>query len=223
MYWQDDNVEEGFEVPDDVVDLLFSIRCKSLPLDHGDLLAKSIAQHLPWIAHEPQAAIHQIHVAESSNGWHRPEHELLLPSRRTRLVLRMPSHRQDDCRALVEQTLDIGGHALKVESFKIRPLSKLTTIFARYIESPNGENDDEFIHRTHTLLKKQKISAKKMMSGRVVKHLKDEGHLATRKLMLSGLSVEDSIRLQQSGIGDKMLMGIGVFLPHKGIDAVNAS
>ena len=222
MYWQDDNISEDFEVPEDVVDLLFSIRCKSLPVDHGHILAQAIVQCLPWIASEPQVAVHKIHVAESSHGWQRPEDDLLLPSRRTKLVLRMPSHRLDDCRALVDQTLDIDGHGLKVEASKPRQLSKLTTIFARYIETSDDEDDDEFMRRMQTLLKKQKIVAKKMMSGRVVKHGTAEGALTTRKLMLSGLSVEDSLYLQQWGLGDKMLMGIGIFLPHKGIDAVNS-
>jgi CRISPR-associated protein Cas6 len=222
MYWQDDNISEDFEVPEDVVDLLFSIRCKSLPIDHGQLLAQAIAHCLPWITNEPQAAIHQIHVAESSHGWQRPEDDLLLPSRRTKLVLRMPSHRLDDCRALVDQTLDIDGHGLNVEASKPRSLSKLTTIFARYIETSETEEDHEFMRRMQTLLEKQKIVAKKMMSGRVVKHVTVEGALTTRKLMLSGLSVEDSLYLQQWGLGDKMLMGIGIFLPHKGIDAVNS-
>ena len=222
MYWQDDTHEEDIEVPQDVVDLLFSMRCKSLPVDHGQNLAQAISQCLPWITSEPQAAIHQIHVAESSHGWQRPEADLLLPSRRTKLVLRMPSHRLDDCRALINQTLEIDGHALKVEASKSRPLSKLTTIFARYIETAANEADDEFIRRMQSLLKKQKIVAKKMLSGRIVNHVTPQGPLITRKLMLSGLSIEDSLYLQQWGLSDKMLMGIGIFLPHKGIDAVNA-
>jgi len=221
MYWQDDDSRDDFEVPEDVVDLLFSIRCKSLPVDHGHSLAQAISHCLPWITNEPQAAIHQIHVAESSHGWQRPEDDLLLPSRRTKLVLRMPSHRLNDSSVLIDQTLDIGGHSLKVEAFKLRSLSKLTTIFARYIETSDTEPDEEFMHRMQVLLKKQRINAKKMMSGRVVKHMTSQGPLVTRKLMLSGLSVEDSLTLQQCGLGDKMLMGVGIFLPHKGIDAVN--
>ena len=221
MYWQDDSNEEDFEVPLDVVDLLFSIRCKSLPVDHGFILAQAIGHCLPWIADESQAGIHQIHVAESSHGWQRPEDDLLLPSRRTKLALRIPSHRLDDCRVLVDQILDIDGHELKVETCKVRPLSKLTTLFARYIESPDNEDDSAFMHRIQTSLGKHRINVKKMMSGRVVRHSTSEGMLSTRKLMLSGLSVEDSLYLQQWGLSDKMLMGIGIFLPHKGIDAVN--
>lgn len=226
MYWEEnDDDADLVEVPEDVVDLLFAIQCNSLPIDHGELLASSIVQQLPWIVDEPQAAIHQIHVAESSHGWQRPEDkdDILLPSRRTRLVLRMPSHRLADCQHLVNQTLDLGGHILKVGKYKIKPLSKLTTIFSRYVDTDKHEQEDEFIGRMLALLKERDIKVKKMMSGLVVSHGSNNGEILTRKLMLSGLNIDDSLALQKKGIGNNMLMGIGIFLPHKGIDAVKPS
>ena len=105
MYWQEDeNKGETYQVPDDVQDLLFKIECKSLPLDHGFALSQQVIQHIPWIQDEPQAAIHQIHVAESANGWMRPEDpetEVLNVSRRTKMTLRLPSNRLDDINTLV--------------------------------------------------------------------------------------------------------------------------
>ncbi len=223
MYWQDTEDDSGdYLVSNDVVDLLFNIQCKSLPLDHGEALSQAISARLGWLAVESQAAIHQIHVAESSHGWQRPDAEdsLLLPSRRTKLVLRMPSNRVNDCRALVDQVIEVKGHSLAIGTFKQRPLSKLTTIFARYIKTDQDEVEEEFIQRMVDWLQSENISIKKMMSGLTVKHCRNSGVLYTRKLMLSGLMVDDSLRLQQIGIGDNMLMGIGIFLPHKGIDAV---
>ncbi len=223
MYWQDtEENADDYTISEDVVDLLFNIRCRSLPLDHGEALAKAVSSRLDWISSEPQAAIHQIHVAESSHGWQRPDQQgdLLLPSRRTRLMLRMPSQRIDDCRTLIDQTIDIKGHSLTIGSFKQRPLSKLTTIFARYIETGGNESEEEFIRRMLDRLHDENISVKKMMSGLIVKHRCNDDILYTRKLMLSGLKPEDSLRLQQKGIGENMLMGIGLFLPHKGIDAI---
>ena len=224
MYWQDTDENSGdFEIPDDVVDLAFNIRCKSLPVDHGEALKTAIIDELDWLVDESQAAIHQIHVAESSHGWQRPDDDngVLLPSRRTRLVLRMPAHRVDDCLSLINTTIDINGHQLSIGEFKTRPLSNLTTIFARYIETDDDEAEDEFIQRMIDWLQGENITVKKMMSGLAIKHRFRNSFVTTRKLMLSGLSVEDSLRLQQKGKGENRLMGIGIFLPHKGIDAVN--
>jgi len=38
--------------------------------------------------------------------------------------------------------------------------------------------------------------------------------------MLAELSLEESVRLQQRGLGSHRSMGCGIFLPHKGISAV---
>ncbi len=225
MHWQDEDEKNDINAPGDVIDLMFSIRCKSLPLDHGYALSKSVSEKLRWIKHEPLTAIHQIHVAESAHGWQRPQGKdnVLRPSKRSKLILRMPRHRLADCRELCDQVLDIDGHDLHTGSFKSRSLSTLTTVFARYIETQADEEDDEFIQRMLELLHVQGIEVKKMMSGMVARHRSESGEILTRKLMLSGLSVADSLRLQQRGLGGLLLMGIGIFLPHKSIDAVTRS
>ncbi len=225
MYWQeDDNKGEKFQVPEDVVDLLFKIECKSLPLDHGFVLSEQILRHIPWIQDEPHAAIHQIHVAESANGWMRPENsetEVLYVSRRTKMIIRLPSTRLEDIKELSGKTLDIDGHALKVGGFTTRKLSRLTTIFARYMDTQGIEDENQFLQNMHQQLLDKNIKVKKMLSGKLASHKTDQGVLMTRKLMVSDLDVTESILLQEQGLGDKQLLGMGVFMPHKGIDAVN--
>lgn len=225
MYWQEDKDEgQEYVVPDDVQDLLFKIDCKSLPLDHGYVLSQQIERFLPWIKDEAGAAIHQIHVAESANGWMRPDNpetDVLCVSRRTKMTIRLPESRIDDARELVGKTLDIKGHSLTVGDFTQRKLSKLTTIFARYTDTQGIEDENEFLEVMAKQLKAKDIRVKKMMSGKLVKHDTGEGELLTRKLMISDLEVKESVLLQQEGLGDKQLLGIGIFMPHKGIDAVN--
>lgn len=225
MYWQEDEDKgEEFEVPDDVLDLLFKIDCKTLPLDHGYTLSEQILYHLPWMKHEPGAGIHQIHVAESANGWMRPEDpetEVLCVSRRTKMTIRLPMTRLEDVKMLIGKTLDIQGHALTVGKFSTRKLSRLTTIFARYVDTHGSEDESLFLHAMQQELLDKGIMVKKMMSGRLLTHQTDDGPILTRKLMVSDLDVKQSLLLQQQGIGDKQLLGMGIFLPHKGIDAVN--
>lgn len=225
MYWQEDEDQsEHAEVSKGVQDLLFKIECKTLPLDHGFSLSEQIVKHLPWLKDEPQAAIHQIHVAESANGWQRPddpEHEVLNVSRRTRMTLRLPPSRIDDVTALIGKTLDIKGHPLIVGEFTTRTLSKLTTIFARYVDTSGTEDESLFLENMQQQLLNKGIKVKKMMSGLILPHYTDQGVVLTRKLMVSDLDVNQSLLLQEQGIGDKKLLGMGIFMPHKGIDAVN--
>ena len=47
-----------------------------------------------------------------------------------------------------------------------------------------------------------------------------DGTLFTRALLVADLSPEESVKLQQLGLGKDRLLGCGLFVPHKGIDAV---
>lgn len=227
MFWQEDKEQTtGYVVPDDVQDLLFKIQCKTLPLDHGHVLSEEILKYLPWMVDEPQAGIHQIHVAESANGWMRPEDpetEVLCVSRRTKMTLRLPKHRIEQARDLVGQTLDISGHSLVVGEYSARSLSKLTTIFARYVDTGGVDDENQFLQSMADQLIKRGIRVRKMMSGKLIPHNTPDGPVLTRKLMLSDLEVTESVELQQQGVGSLQLLGMGIFMPHKGIDAVNKS
>ena len=109
MYWEDDKQSEKNYVVDDVVDLVFSIQCKCLPVDHIHALSESVQDVLPWLRDESSAGVHSIYGAASGNGWIRPEEPdaLLHLSRRTKFELRVPEHRVDDARQLEGKTLNV--------------------------------------------------------------------------------------------------------------------
>lgn len=227
MFWQDkEDEKQQFSVPDNIVDLSFKVQCKQLPLDHAHALSQTMQQALPWIAEEPQVGIHLIHGAESGNGWIRPQEPdaVLSLSKRTRFTLRLPKHRVDDASKLAGQKLNVAGNDLVLSSPNQKPLSILTTIFSRYVlskeEDSAVENEEAFLTQMAEMLQSESIRVKKMMSGRAhVLRLPDKDVL-TRSLMIDGLKIEESIYLQQHGLGEGRLIGCGLFLPHKGIEAV---
>ena len=223
MFWQDqDEQKQQFVVPDDIVDLSFKVQCKQLPLDHAYELSQAIQQKLPWMIDEPQAGIHLIHGAESGNGWIRPEDPdaILCLSRRTRFMLRLPKHRVEAAKQLEGQALNVSGNDLVMSTPHQKSLSALTTIFARYIAADNVEDEGSFLNHAAEVLNEQGIKVKKMMSGRAHVLRTPDRELHTRSLMIDGLEIEESIFLQQHGLGEGRLLGCGLFLPHKGIDAV---
>ncbi len=109
MYWQETKENQRYTVPDDIVDVVYSIDCRALPVDHAYALSQAIQRALPWFAEEESVGLHTIHVADSGNGWMRPDDPdaLLHLSRRTKLTLRLPKHRIEDAGKLMGQTLDI--------------------------------------------------------------------------------------------------------------------
>ena len=38
MYWNEDRKTEEYQIPDDIIDLSFAIKCKCLPLEHMQAL-----------------------------------------------------------------------------------------------------------------------------------------------------------------------------------------
>lgn len=226
MFWQEDKSSKEFQVPDDVVDLLFNIDCRELHVDHVHALSEALKQSLPWLAEDERVAVHALHVAGSQNGWERPDPELgqkLQLSRRTKMVIRVPKDRVEQIQSDLEGvTLDVAGCAMTVGKAKVRPLSSQGTIFARHVVLEEGEAEDEhrFLQRVAADLKSRGIRVRKALCGKTGHLDTPDGPIATRSLMLADLDPEESVQLQQEGLGPLRDKGCGIFLPHKGIDAV---
>jgi CRISPR-associated protein Cas6 len=228
MYWKEGDEEIDLEVPDDIVDVLFSLDCKRLPVDHAYALSAALQRAVPWIAqHDSGVGVHTIHVAGSQNGWERPAHDSgqhLILSRRTKLTVRVPKERSHDLvEALEGQTLDISGCPLIVGSGKTRRLSKETTLFSRYVVGPTDDTEEVFLNWAVQTLRDRGIHVRKALCGKATPLSTPKGMLHTRSLMLADLSLEESVRLQQRGLGPHREMGCGIFVPHKGIEAVGKS
>jgi len=228
MFWEeDDDKTLPYQAPDDILDVSFSFNCKALPLDHAWSLLIALQQHIPWISTDSQIGIHQIHVAESANGWQRPADtsaELLYPSRRTKLSIRLHKEQLPAIAELSGCALSIEGNTLTIGTMKPKPLTNASVIFARYVASEKTETEAAFLQRmAHHIQTLTGIKVKKMMCGK--SHIIHTPHedLYTRYLMIADLDSEPSIQLQQHGLGDYRTLGCGLFLPHKGIKSLNPS
>ncbi len=225
MFWNDEKEKKPeYVIPDDVIDVAFRVDCPTLPLDHAHALSSQLLNILPWLEQEPHAGIHLIHGAASGNGWYRPEdtaNEKLHLSRRTRMRLRIPKHRLEDAQRLTGQTLEIDGHSLRVGSSSVLLLSSLSTVFSRYVITGENTDESEFLEQAARDLGELGIACRKMLGG--ISHTMQfpEGPVHTRSLMVADLEPEQSVRLQQVGLGKGRCIGCGLFLPHKGIKPVN--
>ena len=217
MFWQEEIDEEHYTVPDDVIDLIFKIKCRTLPVDHAWALSQAIHEALPWFPDESQAGLHLIYGADSGNGWERPSEgkELLYLSRRTPLILRLPKERLEDAAALVGKTLEIAGNSLEVGEYHTRFLGMTSTLYSRHVASGAKLDEDGFLQQAVEALQAMGLRFKKVMSGKVTPFASPEGVLETRSLMVAGLSLDDAVSLQQKGIGPLRNRGFGLFVPHK--------
>jgi len=228
MFWQEDNCETSFQVLDDIVDVLFPVVCKRLPVDHAYALCAVLQQAAPWIAEDDSGvAVHTIYMAGSQNGWERPSHgtdQHLIPSKRTKLTIRVPKQRAATLMAALEGvTLDVSGCPLTIGPGKIRRLNTETTLLSRYVAGVPDDTEAGFLDWAAQALSDQGIRIRKALCGKTTLLTTPSGMLSTRSLMLSDMSPEESVRLQQRGLGPQRWMGCGIFIPHKGIGAVGKS
>ena len=222
MFWSEDRDEKGkFEIPDNVIDVVYNISCKCLPTEHIYSLSMALQQAMPWLSDESQAAVHPITGPESGNGWERSDDEIMYLSRRQKMMIRIPKERLTDAEKLTGQTLLIDGYELEVGKSATKKLSDLPTVFARHVICDAGMSEDEFMHLTLAQIKELDITVRKMMAGKERAIETPDKTIMTRSLMLAELEAVESIRLQEEGIGEERMLGCGLFLPQKGISAVN--
>jgi len=223
MFWQEEaERDEQFVTPDNIVDLAFSVECRTLPVDHAYSLSQAIQGVLPWFGPDEGAGLHLIHGADSGNGWERPSgaEDLLYLSRRTKLTLRLPKHRVENARSLTGSTLDVDGNAMHVGEAKVVRLSTSATLYARYVVSPQGQAEDEFIAEAVRAMRDIGLQFKKVLAGKQQSLLLPDGPLYVRSLMVADLPQTDAVTLQEQGVGSHRELGCGVFIAHKSINKV---
>lgn len=222
MYWHEESdPSDAYQVPDDVFDVAFKLTGSRLAVDHAQLLAHAVCAKLTEHTRS-QIGIHQIRVAESGNGWERPSSagEMLQLSGRTKLVLRINRDVYEDVLRLCDLELEIDEQGLKVGASKLRKLSVLPTLFSHGIACDEDQAETDFLADMASALGQMEIKVKKMICGMAHSIRSDRGPIFTRSLMVANLTPQESVLLQQRGIGSGRLMGCGLFVPHRGIDAV---
>jgi CRISPR-associated protein Cas6 len=222
MFWVEDDAQDVSEQLEAMVDLVFTVAGKTLPVDHAQILSEAIIEVLPWMVEEPDSGIHLIHVAESGNGWERPEGDLLYLSRRTKFTMRLPKERVDDAHKLLGSVLTVDGHELEFSKAVVRPFNAMPTQFSRYVLGLDGESENDFLQRCASELKEMGIPVRKMMAGKTHTFSLPEGERMTRTLLVADLTPEHALLLQQRGLGEGRKKGFGLFIPHKGINAVTS-
>ncbi len=219
----DNNQEQQVVESSKVIDLSFKLECRCLPVDHTCDLHRAIAGALPWFTDEPLTGLHLIHVAGSQNGWMRPQKpdEIIYLSRRTRLKIRIPVNRTEDTRTLTGQEFDIAGNIMQIGTATEKPVLSNDILFSRYVAAEHNDDENDFLQPITEQLKAMNIRFRRLLTGKQVKLRSPQGEINTRSLMVADLRPDDSLTLQELGLGDGRRYGCGIFIHHKAIKAVN--
>jgi CRISPR-associated protein Cas6 len=222
MFWnQQEENQAQYQVPDDVFDLVFKLRGTSLDIDHAFALSAALQEYLTEQTCS-KIGVHGVRMAGSGNGWNRPEQsDAELPlSRRARLAIRVHRDDSEDVGRIMNQRLQIGRQEIIVGSSVMRKLSTIGTLYARAICCDREQSETDFLTEVAGSLKLMNIRVSKMICGRCGEIRTADETIFTRALMIANLEPEESVTLQQRGLGEDRMLGCGLFVPHRGIDPV---
>lgn len=196
---------------DAMVDAVFPISGPTLPRDHAQALQQILCSHWPWLGSDALSGVHPIKVVHGSD-------DQALLSQRARLLLRVRAQRMDQLTALAGIDLSVAGHRLRLGQPHLRELRPHATLYAYKVAA---ENLDEvaFMAAVERELRELEIGGERVC-GKRQRMLVSGRALDTFSLMLHALPVQQSLRLQQHGLGPHRLLGCGIFVPHKSAAAV---
>ena len=196
---------------DTLAEAVFPLEGKALPRDHAQALQHALDEKLPWLRSDVGSGIHPLKLVSG------PE-SLALLSQRTRLILRVNANRLVELKTVVGVPLDVAGHALRLGEVHLRALQPLATLYA-YRVAASSADESEFMQAIEAELAGLAIAGERVCGKR--QSLRVDGReMTTFSMMLHGLVPEQSLRLQQHGLGPHRLLGCGLFVPHKSAAAV---
>ena len=222
MYWEEDDQNSTEIANNNIVDVSFKVDCKKIAADHSYHLFEALLKKFPQINDINNLAIHSVYGAESGAGWERPETEIYL-SKRTRFCIRTPIEYSKDFFALDKEVLKVGEYEMNLSKPNIKNLIITDTLFCRSVVIENCKSEEDFLKNIHSSLRSMGVNVKKMLCGKEHTIQIPNKTLIGKTLLITDLEKDDSIKIQQLGLGIGKLFGCGIFLPHKSIAPVAVS
>jgi len=216
MYWNDDNETDAVTPSHDKIDFVFQLIGQTLPQNYLGGFADVLHNQTSFWG-ENECVSFFVHIAgEEGNGWYRDSHPdaVIHLSRRNMLVIRAPIHLSLMVINMAGMNLDISQHNVQLKHKHNKEIRSSPTLYSRYVVC-DDQSESDFIESVTAQLAALKVRCKKLLCGKTRRFIVNGKQLVTCSLMLEGLSKEDSIVIQSSGIGGHQKTGCGVFIPHK--------
>lgn len=188
----------------EMIDVVFDLRGETLPASYPFALWAELVRSVPELAGNEHVNVLPLRTAENN--------ELVLLSKRTKLVLRIPASLTQAAAALTGAQLNISGSSLSLGAMKTREIQAHPTLHAQLAAGVDDEL--EFMESVRARFSALQISANTICG----KHrtLSDgRQSISGYSLVVHDLKPEASILLQCAGMGEGRQFGCGIFMPYK--------
>lgn len=196
-----------------VVDLYFHVQGKEVGVDHGYALYSAISrvvenEHDRWLHTSDAVGLIPMRGRYVGGG-------KLALGRGARFGLRLPAEQISKVLPLAGKHLEINGDKLRVGTTTTSALIPAAVLYAHLVTTKHGENETRFDEEIQRQLRALDIKGAPQRGPRRIVSIKDR-KVVGYSLLVTGLTADESIRLQEQGLGGRRKMGCGVFLPKTG-------
>lgn len=185
------------------VDLAFHVMGRRVPVDHGYALYAAVSRLLPGFHEEQNAALGLIRGRYIGEG-------LLDISPNTEIVIRLPASRIASALPLAGKALDIIGHSLRIGVPTTRALVPATALYAHLVTTRNGNDQARFEEEIHRQADSHGVKGRLSVGERRTFSVHGK-QVVGYSVLASELTAEESIALQEQGLGGRRKMGCGFF------------
>ncbi len=209
------------------VDLQFSVRGKKIPADHGYLLLSAIAKIVPEVHGDDAIGIHPIN-GQLIGG------RALAVTNKSRLTIRLPVERIKQFLPLAGKALFIGEDTIQLGVPQTRPLIPAARLYSRLVIIKGFMEPDAFLKAVQRQLDAAGIKGvpslipqsdiaeanRDKKAGTHSDYLRRTIQIRGREIVgfslrVEQLTAEESILLQERGIGGRRRFGCGIFIPER--------
>lgn len=189
------------------VDLAFKLMGSKIAVDHGYALFAAVNRLVPELHDAQDVGLHPIRGRFDGNG-------CLVLSPASRLIVRVPEDRIREFLKLAGKTLEVDGNRFRVGVPEVRALRPVAALFARLVTIKGFMDAEEFIEAVKRQLETMGVTTALQLGERRTFRIKDK-QVVGFELLATELDAENSIKLQEVGIGGRRRMGCGVFVPFR--------
>ncbi len=208
-----------------MIDLLFRVNHigDGIPADHGYALFSAISRIVEspsdkWLHENKDVGLHLIRGMRAAAG-------KILPDDMAEFGLRLPQELIVRALNLAGKKLDLDGSIVRIGVSRTRALIPAPVLYSRLATTKNGHDPARFDKEIARQLESLGVHGKatrvpvkaeedRYDPSRRVFRIKDKT-VVGYSVLVEELTAEESVRLQENGVGGRRRMGCGVFVPFR--------
>jgi CRISPR-associated protein Cas6 len=187
------------------IDLAFRLNGTTVPVDHGYALYAALSRIVPELHNAKELGVQPIRGMYGGDG-------TLHIADFSRLILRLPDGQIRLYLPLAGKKLEVDGHSLRVGIPEVRLLRPVTSLRARLVTIKGFMETETFLDAVKRQLQDLQVTSEAHIGERKTFRVKDK-QVVGFSLGITNLTAEESLTLQEKGLGGRRRMGCGVFVP----------